>query len=79
VTVTYSDIIDARETALKQGKSVSHVELTDDAINAMAGDTKIADGDRVARAGSVGTVSAFDVCEGDSNVLVTDDGTEIEL
>jgi hypothetical protein len=79
MSTTYEDIIDARETALEQGKSVSHVELTDEAIEDMAGDTKIADGERVASAGSVGMVSAFDVHEGDSDVLVTDDGTEIEL
>lgn len=76
---TYEDIIDAREQALEDGKNVSHVELTDDAIEEMAGDTKIADGERVASGGSVGMVPAFEVHEGDNNVLVTNDGTEIEL
>lgn len=76
---TYEDIIDARETALEQGKAVSHIELTEDGMESMAGDTKIADGERVASAGAVGMASAFDVFEGDQNVLVTEDGTEIEL
>jgi len=80
MTITYDDIVQARVEALENDETVSHVELTEDAIDDITGDTvAVDDGERIASAGSVGTISAFEVHEGDTNLLVTDHGNEISI
>jgi hypothetical protein len=80
MTITYDDIVQARKVALEDGKEVSHVELTEDGIDDITGDIPaVDDGEKIAKAGSVGTVASFEVYEEDENVLVTEDGTEVSI
>lgn len=80
MTITYDDIIKARELAIEDGKDVSHVELTEDGIDDITGDIPaIEDGEKIAKAGSVGSVASFEVYEGDENMLMTTDGDMVPI
>lgn len=82
MTVTYDDIISARDEVRRDGETVKHVVLTEDTIDSFVeGAIPVVDkSERVEDDDDqIGRVSSFSVKEGDRNALVTDQGTEVSL
>lgn len=75
-TITYDDIIEAQHEARRQGLEPTRVELAD--IDALLEDENMVEVPD-ASGSATASVASLDVDEGSQDVLVTRNGTEIEI
>jgi hypothetical protein len=80
MSITYDDIVDAHHEARKNGHTVDHIVLTENAMESVTDDETMMTVESLDGGAETGLLtSGFSVYEGDANVVVTDSGREFTL
>jgi hypothetical protein len=76
---TYTDVVDAMINADRRGLSPKKVVMTEKTMNTFLVDSNFTEADERRQNETIGSQWEIAIESGDSNYLVTEDGTEISL
>lgn len=79
MTVTFSDMMEARVRLMNDGKAAKLLKLDADSFESLKEDTRTIKTEEHDGEETLGQIDAVDVVESDENLFVTEDGTEYDI